>query len=1213
MKNKIFNKMGAAILSSVLCLTIAATPVMKVLADTTDKVQTWHWGGSNSVMTDMPRGNWGHPTVTLYFNGQEIEDGGDVSYFSAKALNSTIHEAPNTYWTGEAVYCIAPGATMQNRTAPYDYDEDGQEFYSHLAGTEYLTGFQEKSWIGRVLYWGYEGDLPCGSYTSDSVEALVRAVSLDKKTYSNSDAVAYYMATQALIWEIECGERDNDFNKVGPHSGCDEVMDMFDSKPNADNIRAAYNILVNKLQSHFKYPSFASRSASASNITTITLKWDASQGKYCMSASDRALLTDTNGVLSQFNTITTSADGTGITINRAIYGNTLDLNCDAPLSEPVIVQLTNGSIDPSSGCNGTMSQIVWEGQYNYDTYTGRYQDVTACGYTRVDPVNAYFKVKTEDFNWNVSVQKTDSNGSLSASGDATLAGAVFGLFNAAGDLLGRYTTDANGHFETGSLHAYGADWYFQEISAPAGYTLNPDKFYLKDIFVPVGSFGITVPESPIMGRIELTKYLSSEDGDIPEGGATFEVYLLSNGSYDASPDSERDILTTDENGYAITKNLPYGTYKIHQTSGTPGYEFIGDFTVTISSNGEVLKYAMKDRIFSAPLHVVKVDANTGASTNMVGAEFKIYDSDGNVISYTDPQLGTIDTFTTNEDGEFLTPFTLEYGDYTLVETKAPYGYVLDITPHEFSIGESRATVEYVCDNVPQQGRIEIFKHGDVFVDVTSDEDIYTPIFEDRGLEGATFDVIAAEDILTNSGEVIYSVGTVVDTITTDSEGYATSIYLPLGYYNLVETEVPYGYILDSTPIEAVLSYQGQEVDLFEINLSAGNVRQNADIALSKIMDTDELFGVGMNNEITNVKFGLFAKNDITAVSGNVIPADGMVATICVDENGEAVFELALPLGEYYVKEIATDERYILSYETYEVTFEYAADGGEILHFVVNDGNPITNVPYYGNIKGLKVDEDVNGLAGAIIGLFDNTECEATSENALMVDTTEEDGIFEFNDIPFGTYYIREIDAPYGYYVNNMPISVTLEQTYYVDVDAGEMLDNKMTGSVIGMKVDQNNNPLAGCTVGIFDNAECEPTIENALFYVTTTENGEFIFDNLELDRTYYVREINAPDGYIKEVRPVEVIFTEIDLSEEVTLINAPAPTPTPTPTPTSTPTPTPTPSDTPTPTKPPITQTGEHDSAATKAVRIVGIVLVTSGLAAVAVLILLRKDNEKTN
>ena len=270
--------------------------------------------------------------------------------------------------------------------------------------------------------------------------------------------------------------------------------------------------------------------------------------------------------------------------------------------------------------------------------------------------------------------------------------------------------------------------------------------------------------------------------ETPEEGAVFEVFLKSAGSYENAKETERDVLTCDENGFAQTKDMPYGIYTVRQTSGWEGRELMKDFDVFISKDGQTYRYLINNANFESYIKIVKKDAETGNTIPYAGAGFQIYDPNGNLVTmtFTYPEVTTIDTFYTTSDGELITPQTLEYGKgYSLVEVQAPYGYVLNSEPVYFDVVQENSeeesgitVIEVVRSNMAQKGTITVEKSGEVFSYVAGDKGLYQPIFSVSGLEGAVYEITAAEDIVTLDGTVRANKGEVVDTVTTGKDGTA---------------------------------------------------------------------------------------------------------------------------------------------------------------------------------------------------------------------------------------------------------------------------------------------------------------------------------------------------------------------------------------------------------------------------------------------------------
>ncbi len=725
----------------------------------------------------------------------------------------------------------------------------------------------------------------------------------------------------------------------------------------------------------------------------------------------------------------------------------------------------------------------------------------------------------------VEVTKQDSE-TTSAQGDGTLAGAVYGLYKD-GELADTYTTDENGYFKTKEYVC--GNYTVQEISPSEGYLLDKTVYSVgaeaENYFIEHNPLSMAVTEDVIKGNIAMIKH--SDDGstqiETPEVGAEFEVYLKSSGSYANAVETERDYLTCDENGFAQTKDMPYGVYTVHQTVGWEGTEFIADFDVNISENGQTYRYLINNAEFESYVKVVKVDSETGKTIPYEGAGFEIYDSNGQKISMTFsyPTPTTIDTFYTNSEGYLITPEVLPYGEYSLVEVQAPYGYALDKTPVAFSVSlenaekeNSLTIVKVEKQNTAQKGRISVQKTGDIFTSVNmassayTDENgelvvnstTYTPVFADGDLSGAVFQVIAVEDIVTLDGTTRAYAGDVVSEITTDENGYAETEPLYLGKYEVREIKAPDGYVLNNEPKDVEVTYAGQEFEVRDtVNTAFENEYQGVRISLSKVMENDELFGIYGKDYYTSVRFGLFAAEDITAADGSVIPADGLLSEVSLDENMTAKFDVQIPFGRYYVKEISTDEHYVLGGEKYLVNFEYM---GQDIRTVDIDCGQFVNLLKRGRIEGHKVDDKSEPLENAVFGLFTADCVKFSRDTAIMTAVSDENGFFEFDDVPFGKYIVREIESPRGYILSDKEYTVSISED-------GEVIEITAENKPITVEISKRDiygNELEGAEM-VLENADGE-TVDK-----WTSDGKNHIVSKLGTGE-YVLKEIAAPDGYI---------------------------------------------------------------------------------------------------
>ena len=719
------------------------------------------------------------------------------------------------------------------------------------------------------------------------------------------------------------------------------------------------------------------------------------------------------------------------------------------------------------------------------------------------------------------VTKQDSE-TASAQGDGTLSGAVYGIYRN-GELVDTYTTDENGYFKTKEYVC--GNYTVQEISPSEGYLLDETVYPVgaetENYSIEHNPISMTVTEDVLKGKISIIKH--SDDGstqiETPEVGAEFEVYLKSSGSYEAANDSEKDYLVCDENGYAQTKMLPYGIYVVHQIKGLENTEQMEDFEVNISENEKEYFYLLNDAVKKSFVKIVKKDAETGNIIPVSGIGFKVWDCANSEyvsqeINY--PSEMILNTFYTDESGSLMLPNELVYGDYELHEVQSAEGYVLDKNPVPFTIDGSVETVVVEKTNTAQKGRISVQKTGDIFTTVATassaytDENCetivnpttYTPVFASGNLSGAVFQIIAVEDIVTLDGTIRANAGDVVAEITTDENGYAETDLLYLGKYEVREITAPDGYALNAESQFVELTYAGQEIAVRDtVGTAFENDYQGIEISLSKVMENDEKFGISAEESYKNVRFGLFAAEDITAADGSVIPADGLIAEVSLNEDMTAVIAEKIPFGKYYVQEIATDEHYVLNGKKYLVNFEYM---GQEVTTVSIDCGQFVNELKRGKIEGIKVNESNEPLENALFGLFAVDTAEFTADNAYMTAVSDENGHFEFDKIPYGEYIVREIEAPTGYILSDESYPVTISED-------GEVIEikavNKSTKVRISKQDITTGEELPGATLQIIDEDG------NVATEWVSTDEAHFIEGKLIAGKEYTLRETIAPDDY----------------------------------------------------------------------------------------------------
>lgn len=1065
---------------------------------------------------------------------------------------------------GKEAYCIEPGHTLYSGNT---LTEDGSTVWKNL-------GSAKQKAINLALLYGKPGSGKSLSGTEDQK----------------------WVATQLIVWEFVSGCRST---ADGYKCTNTKFIDGICAGGANPGVKSVYNAISKSLANYSTVPSFAS--AIASKAETYEMKY--LDGKYTLT------LTDSNSILSSFSFKTTggvsaSVSGNKLTltstspVNDAVtfnsaksmpsVGNTTLIPYGDATLQDVITGVENDAdpirayfkVKTSSGNlklvktseDGNVANIEFtvkgdgysqtvktnsKGEFELtDLVPGKYtvteHTPTEYAEQKSKTVNVESgKTATVSFSnvlkkWNLTVTKTDAE-TKSAQGDATLAGAVYGIYNN-GKLVDKYTTDKNGSFTT-SYYICGDNWTLKEIDPSEGYLLDETEYHIgaeaKKYTLENNSVSIGVTEDILKGKIAIIKH--TDDGstkiETPEKGAEFQVYLKSSGSYTKAKESERDNLICDEYGFAETKDLPYGTYTVHQTKGWNGTEFIADFDVFISENNKTYKYLINNASLESYVKIVKVDSETGKQIPYAGAGFQIYNLDGKLVTmtYTYPEVTTIDTFYTNSEGYLITPESLPYSKgYSVVEVQAPYGYILDSTPVYFDITAENTTeengvtiVKTEKKNTPQKGTITVEKTGEIFSNVTAvgggytDENgndvtlptIYQPEYSISGLSGAVFEIYADEDITTPDGTVRAKKDELVATLKTNTKGTATSKQLYLGKYRVVEKTAPNGFVLNRTVNHIALTYAGQNEKVTNTSTSFTNDRQKVVIDLTKILEQDEKFSIGNNDEILNVSFGLYADEDLKAANGTVIPKNGLLEIITCDEKGKAQFTTDIPIGSYYVKEISTDNHYILSDKKYPVVFEYAGQDTATVHISVNDGDPIENEIIYGTIQGLKIDRETGeNITGALFGLFSITETKFTEETAILTSKSNEEGIFTFENVPYGEYIVSELKPAEGYLPNEENYTVTISE-------------NK---EIIEITVENDKIPELGTTATIDDKkkftANGDITIDDVVSYKHLTAGKEYTIKGILMDKSTGKQFL--VDG--KEVCS-EVTFTPETADGEVTV------------------------------------------------------------------------------
>lgn len=739
--------------------------------------------------------------------------------------------------------------------------------------------------------------------------------------------------------------------------------------------------------------------------------------------------------------------------------------------------------------------------------------------------------------WNLRVTKRDTEMGA-AQGDATLAGAVYGIYEN-GVLRDTYTTDANGSFST-KTYICGDNWTLKEITPSNGYLLDETEYPIGasagEFTVENNSLELTVREKVKMGRIAITKH--TEDGfsnnEIPEAGAKFEVFLKSAGSYANAKETERDIIEADDRGLATTKDLPYGRYTVKQIYSWEGRELKEPFDVTIQDNDQEYYFIVNNPIFKSLVRIVKKDTESGSVIPLAGAGFKVYKQDGTLITQTVvyPAPATIDTFYTNEQGYLIMPQPLPYGKYYVVETQAPEGYVLNNGKVYFEVSKNHLTeaagntfVEVSVYNTAQKGRITVEKRGEVFVGVTrtdADPVLIIPVFAERALAGATFTVTAKRDVVTPDGTLRAHAGEIVATITTDASGVATTAPLYLGIYEIREITAPAGYVLNTVVDEVELRYADQTVAVQTKNVTKTNDRQKVFVRFVKAMEADTRYNI--EEAYREVRFGLYANEDIVGVDGAVLPKDSLIAIAGIDKNGNGQFEADVPFGKYYVQEIQTNAYFTTDLTKYALTASPESSDKGIVNITVNNGEAIQNRLRKGALRIIKTFE---GTQIPMQGIPFRITNEALGFDQTYY--TNENGQIVLEDLIATNYTVRELECD-----KNIKFVLITDTEVAVpeDEEITVTMNNKYKrGALKVIKTFEGKTTvLKGVPFRITcDELDYDETVE-------TDENGEILLENLVVG-TYVVQELgcDATEQFVlSDATEVEV---SADRISELTLRN----------------------------------------------------------------------------
>ena len=724
--------------------------------------------------------------------------------------------------------------------------------------------------------------------------------------------------------------------------------------------------------------------------------------------------------------------------------------------------------------------------------------------------------------------KEDAETGANPQGDATLEGAVYGLYarenivhpdgttgivHKAGDLVSTLKVDRKGDAVVKDL--YLGKYFVKEIQAPEGYLLDETEHDVECSYeggtVPTIERTVKSTELVMKQPFQIIKAANNgeTDADLLKG-AGFSAYLKSSlekkedGSYDFSH-AEPVILTadgktemfTDEKGYAYSIPLPYGTYIVRETTTPHNYKPVEDFEITIRENNpdkpQVWKVLL-DKEFSAKLKIIKKDDETKKPVLVAGTEFKIYDLDHKkyveqVTTY--PTVTVHKSFFTDSQGYLILPKNLEIGHYRIEEVTAPDGYVVNKNYVEITVDSDTAyevdgvsgdvIIEVSYEDQPVKGNLVVYKKGEMLSGFEKDF-----IYKEQYLSGAEFEVRAAEDICTPDHQkdadgnriVLYAKDTLVTTITTGESGKAVAKDLPLGRYYVVETKAPEGFVLNPEPVKVALTYQDQDTPIVEAEAIVGNDRQKVSISVEK-QDAEN------GRVLSGAVFGIYNKKDIQANGKVLVKADTLLQEMTSDENGMATCTLDLPFGEYYVKELKAPEGFVSSDEVLEFVAEYQGQETKIVSLQAVKKNEPTTAEFTKSDLTTGVE-----LEGARLRVMDK------DGNVIDEWTSEKDKPHVIKRLVVGeTYTLHEEFAPYGY-LKATDVTFTIKDT--AEVQKVEMKDEVPKGLLI---INKKGEFLEKIT--LLDNVK--GTVEHFFEYITGNLS-EVTFE------VYAAEDIKAADG-----------------------------------------------------------------------------------------------------
>lgn len=831
---------------------------------------------------------------------------------------------------------------------------------------------------------------------------------------------------------------------------------------------------------------------------------------YEVSVGETIELEDTNRVLEDF--VLSSSDGLSVVKE----GNKLSITGTREAADTSKVKFQKVP-DELLGVS-----IVYQSVNSQNVATICMQDILA--------TNINVKVNKTG---KIIVEKEDKETGKASQTSMTFEGAEFTVYNEQGDIVDVIVTQKNGVGISKDL-PFGI-YKVQETKAPQGYLIDSE---IKTVTLDASNDSkvtLTIQDQVVKGNIAIHKFIDEEVSESvksslkkPLSGVIFKV--ISDISNEVV-----DTLITDEEGYAISKQLPYGWYTVCEEA-VSGFDIIDPFKVFVNEDQKVFHYLIENTATVTKIKIVKVDADTGKQIPIAGIKFKVKDANGNYITHhvMHPEED-IDEFITGEDGSVVLPEKLKNGIYTIEEVSGsvPEGYLLNMEGKTFEVDGMESQIEITFENKPVKGKVMLLKKGERFdkFDFRETEygKIYEPIFKEVFLDGVTYEIYAHEDIKTLDGTLWYQKGDLVDVITTKGDIPSYSKELPLGKYIIKEVKALDGYIQDPVSKEFELRYVNEVTEIVFYEGTFWNDRKQGIMRFLKVLEDSDFENVNQINE--KIVFGLFTRNPLFIDGHEVLPKDCLLAITPLDENMNGSFLVDFE-GDYYFKEMSTDSRYQITEKEFDFSYTYDQQGMINPIPLYNEQLVIENKLKRAEIQVVKTSKEVlpkieNSSLQPHEQLFlQGVEFELAMDRQFTQNVrkavTDHNGIAIFEQLELGTYFLRESKTTQWHVLDPTIFEISVNE--HNEIKRIEV-ENALRRSVLEVvKRDKNTKKyLSGAEITLYDENMQVVDVK------VSDQNGVVLFTDL-VNGVYYVKETIAPSGYLLSDEYTEVIISSNDIS-----------------------------------------------------------------------------------